>query len=377
MTLRILYGFGGCGNFGDDYILDRWIDYYSKSRIGLNLCIARPDRWLESFYSEKRNVRICGFFHEEFSNAIESMRGVNADHIEHNISAGKKAAFEIISSPDYRLALRELESIQMFGGGYWNRRYAESWGMASMFSEISLALGIPIIATGVGITPVLQKNRRSVDEIISRFDLIEVRDIESYMEFSKKYPDTKVIFGSDDTFISPVHVRDASELQNPSINLCIQSNLAGDESHGKILNRILEFIDGFDNAFDLRYLKFHDGPDQIFLKKIEEALGENIRSYTKDEMLRYGLPISADDICITTRFHLHLLAARVGSRGAYVVTGDDYYSVKHKSVCDLGSNWINLLGSSDNLKDILTSNFSSIDETREQIVKISRVSSHI
>lgn len=377
MTWRILYGFGGCGNFGDDYILDRWVDRFSESRVGLNLCIARPDRWLESFYSDRNSVSVWASFHKAFLSALEDLRGITTDHIEHNILAGKRAALDIMASSDNNFVFRELEAIQMFGGGYWNRRYAEPWGMAAMFSEISLALGVPLIATGVGVTPILKANRRSVDEIISRFSFIEVRDIESYVHFSRRYPDTKVVFGSDDTFISPVRIQKDLERQKPSINICIQSNLAGDELHGRILDRLIQFIDGWEGVWQLNYLNFHDGPDKVFLRKFEDALGTDIRSYSKDEMLRHGLPISKSDVCITTRFHLHLLAARVGARGAYVVTGDEYYSVKHKSVCDLGSNWINFLGSGDRLSDLLEYHSDAIDEKREIAMKISRVSPYI
>ncbi|MDH4541725.1 polysaccharide pyruvyl transferase family protein [Sulfitobacter faviae] len=377
MSWRILYGFGGCGNFGDDYMLDRWISYYGDNRADLSLCVVRPDRWLESFYSASSNFSLETGFHEIFRRAVETLRGVTEDHIEHNILAGKKAALDILSSEEHRGRLLELEAIQFFGGGYWNKRYAEPWGMAALLSEISFALNVPLIATGVGVTPVLQKNRQSVDEIISRFDLIEVRDIESYEEFSRKYPCSNIVFGSDDTFITPVRVEGSPENTETSINICVQSNLAGDESHDRILNRILKFIDGYEGTFDIKYLQFHDGPDQVFFKKLEAALGIDIRVYTKTDMLRNGLPIKKNDVCISTRFHLHLLAARVGAKGAYVATGDDYYSVKHKSVCDLGSDWLDLLNSTQCLEDMLKANFDSIDEKRERAMKLSRLSGYI
>ena len=377
MAWRILYGFGGCGNFGDDYMLDCWVRHFKTNRPELNLCVVRPDRWLEGFYSKNCKFNLNFSFHDLLQEAISSLRGVTNDHIEHNILAGKKAASQILSTAAERKFLLELECIQMFGGGYWNRRYAEPWGLAAMLSEISMALNVPLIATGVGVTPTLQKNRKSVDEIISRFDLIEVRDIESYNELSNKYPGQKVIFGSDDTFISPVRTKEYTKPSKSAINICVQSNLAGDESHPKILKRILEFISGYETNFDLNYLQFDDVPDQIFLEKLQAALGKKIKRYSKNEMLSDGLPIKPVDVCISTRFHMHLLAARVGAKGAYVATGDEYYNVKHKSVSDLGSNWANLLSSTQRLSEVANVVSSPIEESRERVAKLSRLSAYL
>ena len=53
----------------------------------------------------------------------------------------------------------------------------------------------------------------------------------------------------------------------------------------------------------------------------------------------HGLPLSARQTWVTSRFHLHLLAAAAGARGIAVGMKKGYYDVKHQSVTALGSGW--------------------------------------
>ena len=57
----------------------------------------------------------------------------------------------------------------------------------------------------------------------------------------------------------------------------------------------------------------------------------------------HGLPLSGRQTWVTSRFHLHLLAAAAGARGI-AVGMKGYYDVKHESVAALGSGWPLVLG---------------------------------
>ena len=52
-----------------------------------------------------------------------------------------------------------------------------------------------------------------------------------------------------------------------------------------------------------------------------------------------GLPARAGQTWISTRFHLHLLAAVAGASGVALSGRRDYYPAKHRSLIDSGSHW--------------------------------------
>lgn len=52
-----------------------------------------------------------------------------------------------------------------------------------------------------------------------------------------------------------------------------------------------------------------------------------------------GLPVSGDQVWISTRFHMHMAAAAAGAGGVALAVNQDYYVTKHQSLIDLGSGW--------------------------------------
>lgn len=344
MRSRILYCFGGCGNFGDDYILDQWVDFYKKNDPDLKLLIARRDHWLSDFYRDVPGFSLQPVFAEEYFLALTEKAVEGADYVRAAMLAGKAAAGVMLDpSSENADLLRGVEAIHFCGGGYWNRIFKDVWGMASMLSEIAVALDVPLYGTGLGLTPALV-GRPLADKIVKRFNFIETRDQEGFADFSARYPGLNLAYGLDDVFLTPVKANDAERHnRRPRIYFCIQSDLREDVNHARILEKCLQLLAQHGDRYDVGYLKFHDAPDTVFLDKLRAATDRPIHVYDKNMLLRDGLPVAEQDVCVTTRFHLHLLAARLGARGGYVWTGDEYYRIKHKSLTDIGSGWVDFL----------------------------------
>lgn len=341
MRSRILYCFGGCGNFGDDYILDQWIEFYRQHDPDLKIIVARRDLWLEDFYRDIATFSLQPIFAEIYLSNVMGHLKEGVDYIRAAMLAGKTSAAAILDpAKGISDLLKGVEAIHFCGGGYWNRIFKDVWGMASMLSEIAVALNVPLYGTGLGLTPPLV-GRPLADKIINRFNFIETRDQESYDDFSARYPRLNLAYGLDDTFLTPVKFQ--MQERQPRIYFCVQSDLREDVNHPRILEKCLQLVAHFGKEYDIGYLKFHDEPDSVFLEKLRASLNRSISIYDKNSLLRHGLPITDQDICVTTRFHLHLLAARLGARGGYVWTGDEYYRIKHKSLTDIGSEWVDFL----------------------------------
>ena len=57
------------------------------------------------------------------------------------------------------------------------------------------------------------------------------------------------------------------------------------------------------------------------------------------ELWNRGVPTTEDSLWATSRFHMHLLGAAVGGRGASLQFDNDYYDIKHGSLRELGTGW--------------------------------------
>ena len=63
------------------------------------------------------------------------------------------------------------------------------------------------------------------------------------------------------------------------------------------------------------------------------------RFYPFSEIMDIGLPAATDQRWLSTRFHMHLMAAAAGAKGIAVSINSGYYTNKHRSLIERGSGW--------------------------------------
>ena len=63
------------------------------------------------------------------------------------------------------------------------------------------------------------------------------------------------------------------------------------------------------------------------------------RFYPFAEIIDAGLPAASGQRWLSTRFHLHLMAAAAGAHGVAVSINSGYYTNKHRSLIEAGSGW--------------------------------------
>lgn len=71
------------------------------------------------------------------------------------------------------------------------------------------------------------------------------------------------------------------------------------------------------------------------------------RFYPFTELWREGMPVTAGQTWLSTRFHAHLMAAAAGADGVALPVSADYYRPKHDSLIALGSGWTVATGWAD------------------------------
>ncbi|MEU0465192.1 polysaccharide pyruvyl transferase family protein [Amycolatopsis sp. NPDC006131] len=226
--------------------------------------------------------------------------------------------------------LSRADLVHLIGGGYINTMWSRQVGLLAGVVAAAGRSGARTAMTGQGIAPVSPHCEPLVQAFADRFDVVDVRDAVSARILN-------VEPGVDDAFLTlgPQLFRIGPA---PEFMVCLQSDLveAGTSrlaaialatlKHWKVPQERLGFAEAIPGQDGQVYeLLRHEFPAARF--------------FPFDEVWAAGLPAFPSQVWLTSRFHVHLLAAAAGARGVAISVHPDYYSVKHRSLAALGSGW--------------------------------------
>lgn len=341
--IHVLYCFGGNRNFGDDYILDCWIRFAATVAPHKKIVVNSPVGWMLPFYVDNRNVIFNNFIGGIVHGAIANLKKEGRElGIADYIAAGRTAAEAVLKDYGFwRGFLDRVSAFHVCGGGYMNNLFKGAFATTSAMAHLGKMLGVPIYGTGLGLLP-LDGDISELSDFFAMFEAIEVRDKESYAYLQGNAPSAKAVMGLDDTFL--VDVRTAQQPKRlPALYVNVQSDMNLRPLHKDVLARVDHVVSQNGDAFsEIRYLCFFSPSDDVFLGELRKICPK-ISVYTNDLLFQQGLPFAPGDVCISSRFHCHLLASRSGARGLYVTGKKGYYDIKHASVVAVGSRWKSLL----------------------------------
>ncbi|GGC91303.1 hypothetical protein GCM10010994_56310 [Chelatococcus reniformis] len=319
--------------------MDRWLAHASTKSSPGQLYVNSWQDWLAARYRGSDRIVFGKHLQHPVRAEVASLSG--GDSLDDFLAAGERAASNLLAAPPAAGGiLDKIESFHLAGGGYLNLITKAHFAHLSFMAALAKSLGVPIFGTGLGLMPLNGTNR--LYEVLSTFRFIEARDIESFDWLTSVGLKSVAISGLDDTFISPVVGGAPSSPRRLIVN--VQSDMGGSHLHSTLLRVMKDYIHTYSRDFsDLLYVSFFDKSDVIFHEALQQALGISISLLNKSDLLADGLPFSPSDVVISSRFHCHLLAARCGASGLYIVARKGYYDVKHKSILDIGSGWISFL----------------------------------
>jgi hypothetical protein len=230
--------------------------------------------------------------------------------------------------------LTKAEIIHLFGGGYINEYWPKTGFLLGFVAALQGVTGCKLYGTGLGLMPMSDppsEYRQVFTRILNRFEFLESRDVEGYVQLSRLKPrDGLLVNGIDDSFMSSVGI----PARTASRTMHISCFLTG-EPLAKLTEDLKRLRARPDWDFE-RVLFWECAPhrDREAVTAIQQVLPEIVLVELPD--LLWEIPVRAGDYMITTRFHPHLLAARAGASGYYLHSGE-YYRTKHESVISLGS----------------------------------------
>ena len=332
---RVIYLVGTAGhpNYGDEVITRAWLRYYAR---------VAPDAvvWLDTPRPGQSAALLSGL-HSGLrcvDTLFHACWNAPTSHYKETLDFGQ----QVITSPGLipREAtgidnLASVDLVHIIGGGYINALWPEHLALISAAGAIAEVHGARTAITGSGLTPFVSGSEGSLGEVLSRFDVVDVRDEASYGGVSPHVAHATLT--NDDAFLDI-----ASDIyqdhRSSRVAVIIQSDLL-DVPLEDLADYAVRTLKAW--GVDQEPVSLYEclPPDDSVVMPLLRPHLPHLELVPFAALWREGFPSSPGLRWISTRFHPHLLAAARGSQGTAVPIGSDYSRTKHHALTQLGSGW--------------------------------------
>ena len=326
MALAYLVAPAGHPNYGDELITRSWLDYLREHHPDTEVWLDchTPGVAAHLFLDAHPRLRITNtlwrLIHDAGGQPANDRRAFIRDRI-HNFG-----------TPEYDLGLltlRRASTIHLLGGGYVNAKWEHHIGLLWGISAVTEVSNATAHATGQGLMPVIG-NGTEIMEAFEAFTSVSCRDAESAAVLG-------ITRGLDDAFLSTEVRTPRPAAEAPDMVVCIQSDQAEEPMFRTALANARAIASAVrESGGRVAYVEAIPGADHAAYRELDDVVDQFI-PFT--EVWTRGIPTAPGQKWVTTRFHLHLVAAAAGAAGIAVSVDPDYYSTKHRSLLDLGTGW--------------------------------------
>lgn len=325
----------GFPNFGDELILDGWLSHLAQvaphATVWVDTHSPGPAQML--FGDAHPRVRFTDTLWRLCWEAPSDDAWEVASWVQHAVANPGMA-------PRWHrgiMALHRVDVVHVVGGGYVNAIWPRHIGLLAGAAAAARHAGARAAMTGQGLTPEVPGSAPLLRALAGRFAVVDVRDAESAQLLG-------IDAGIDDAFLGLGRQRvvRASEVwpdeRPPEVMVCLQSDMS-DIGNSAVAGAVLSMLDRWRvSGNDVCVVEGIPRVDREVYALIEHEL-PGARFYPFVDVWDRGLPVSADQTWISTRFHPHMVAAAGGACGVALAVSPDYYATKHRSLIDLGSGW--------------------------------------
>jgi polysaccharide pyruvyl transferase WcaK-like protein len=333
----LLIGGAGQPNYGDELIALRTAQWWQAQSCEPIVCGFRASVLTSIFQMHDTSVPV-----------LDSIWAATGSHetirlaYEHGLKFPERSPFDNDAMELLESILNRVHAIHFIGGGYLDG----IWPRGAFLLALGIALkerrNIGLFATGLGLLPLSNVDAVQMAEIADRFDIFECRDAKSAATL-RTAGSRYVIGGCDDCFIGPA----GAERGGPGrhLHISIQLGQMPPNQRQCVVNKLSTLLDAVGNEFDAIVIwPLHPSSD----KEVVDALDERYRAKTTTisftALMQGGFRARQGDGAIASRFHAHLLLARLGIAGLFIegpncVENPEYYAVKHRTLQESGSGW--------------------------------------
>ncbi|MEO8106341.1 MAG: polysaccharide pyruvyl transferase family protein [Actinomycetes bacterium] len=327
-----LIGTAGHPNYGDELIAAGWLRYLARVAPDAEVWLdtPRPGQTAVLMDGLHRGLRcVDTLFHACWNAPTEDPERI--------LAFGERAVSEPGLIPREATGIQNLahvDLIHVLGGGYLNARWPQHLALLGAARGVATLHGARTAITGAGLTPFVDGSEQRVAEILADFDVVDVRDEASLDALGAVVPHATQ--SGDDAFLT---LDDGIYCPSPSSTLlCLQSDLleVPSEDLADYVVRTLQLW-GVDQ--ERVTLVESMPPDDAAIMSLLTPHLPRLELMPFSQLWSAGFPDTAGSRWISTRFHPHLLAAAVGTRGVAVPLSSEYFANTHKLLAAMNSGW--------------------------------------
>ncbi|MGK2875671.1 MAG: polysaccharide pyruvyl transferase family protein [Nocardioides sp.] len=322
----------GYPNYGDEFITASWLRFLARVRPDAEVILDCPSPGLATWLFEGLHPNL------KTTDMIWRVMFETMDLSDDEADAEIDRMVNELGTPRFDfglLAVRRASVVHFLGGGH----FADHWPRHPRLLRVAVRMreitGAKLYATGLGLVP---NSNPSLGDYLSQFDYASVRDQASGDA-------TGAQVGVDDAFLALADLpgfanrgRPAEDAADGDVYVCLQSDLVPPEVFQANLAHVRTLLEGPLAGRTVKYVEALPGSDRFAFNLLVDLIGEeNFIPFVK--LWSEPFPAQAGQVWLTTRFHLHLLAASCGASGVALEASTDYYRTKHISLQALGTGW--------------------------------------
>lgn len=331
-TCIYLAGAAGFPNYGDEAIAAAWLAYLARVAPEADVWLDCPHPGtaallLADLHPRARFVdtlwRLAWQAPQEEPIEVASW----VQHAIHNPGLGARwgAGIELLARADV---------VHVIGGGYVNGMWPRHVGVIAGAAAALRRSGGRGAITGLGLAPSDLTLSRTLQALADRFEVVDVRDEASAAVLGRAGSAT-----ADDVFLDVQRLHPTAGEDAPTYMLCLQTDLLEPATVHDLAAFALAVLRYWQvSPEDVGIVEGIPGHDRAAYSAIEHEL-PGARFYPFSVVWAAGLPVTARQTWLSTRFHVHLVAAAAGAGGLAVSPGTGYYGTKHRSLEEAGSGW--------------------------------------
>lgn len=326
----------GFPNFGDELILDGWLRHLDEVAPNAEVWVDTPSPGPSQLLFGPAHPRVR--FVDTLWRLCWEAPSENAWEVA---SWVQSAVADPGMAPRWHqgiAALHRLDVVHVVGGGYVNAVWPRHLGVLAGAAAAARRSGARAALSGHGLTPEPPGAGPLLRALADRFDVVDVRDAESgkLLGIDPGVDDAFLTIGQGHRTATPEQAW--PDQTPPSVMICLQSDM-NDVGTASVAGATLSMLRSWGvSPEQVCVVEGIPRVDREVYALIEHEM-PGARFYPFVDVWARGLPVSAGQTWISTRFHPHMIAAAAGATGVAISISPDYYATKHRSLIELGSGW--------------------------------------
>ncbi|MCI1902289.1 MAG: polysaccharide pyruvyl transferase family protein [Bifidobacteriaceae bacterium] len=328
---------GGFPNYGDEFITLAWLRFLAKQRPDTEVWVdcLNPGHAELMFRDKHPNVHFVNTLWQlikDVNKKEKTPQGAQrylTQLVHHSGESREVFGIEL---------LKTVKSIHFLGGGYINNVWRDHYLLVQLAAALKqMHPQIGLYGTGLGLYPQGNEMLPFVRESLAKFDHLSVRDHDSADIAGTDLGYDDAFLGLNDEFKDEFF--DDRPQSSARAFVSLQQDVVG--RNEAAIPKIAEMLiaSGIEPDEPIQVFEAMVPDDGWSVRKLQESWFGKVSLLPFTQIWEKGFPRAEGAVWVSSRFHMHLLAAAQGMRGVGLVFDNQYYQNKHQSLFELGTGW--------------------------------------